>query len=158
MNNKKLFKKEKLRQDIFSLCAMFPQLSVDTVTAAMLQHDGAFDKALNCLLAEMSRVTECVAPIKPLKQTNEPVQVVDALLNEKELQALREADAEKVQNGALDVSINASASASTSTNSLENINEKTNVDTIKARQRYRRYELLVVQLAETFSHVPLDDV
>ena len=132
-------KNAQLRDLVFRLSAMFPALSIDTVTAAVLSEDGHFERTLAILHREASRTTTtttttttalAAAPVSPAE-----------VLSARELALLAAAEEKsenQVDNGAdLLASVDARAAPDV---------------------KYRHYEAVVLALADSFPHVPLDDV
>jgi hypothetical protein len=111
-------------------------LSIDTITAAVLSEDGNFERALVLLNREVARL-----PPAPAVTSEERKAAVADLLSQRELALLEMATPEvanEVENG---------------DGVLDSVDLRQSNDV-----KYGHYEAVVLGLAESFPHVPLDDV
>jgi len=125
-----------MRDLVFRFSAMYPVLSIDTITAAVLSEDGNFERALVLLNREVARL-----PPAPAVTSEERKAAVADLLSQRELALLEMATPEvanEVENG---------------DGVLDSVDLRQSNDV-----KYGHYEAVVLGLAESFPHVPLDDV
>jgi hypothetical protein len=129
-------KNNAMRDLVFRFSAMYPMLSIDTITAAVLSEDGHFERALVLLNREVARL-----PPAPVVTSEERKAAVADLLSQRELALLEMATPEvanEVENG---------------DGVLDSVDLRQSNDV-----KYGHYEAVVLGLAESFPHVPLDDV
>lgn len=132
-------KNASMRELVFRFSAMYPALSIDTITAAVLSEEGHFERSLAILHREASRAAPPPAPASAASESGE-VRVPPAqLLSARELALLDAAESENEVENAPDL--------------LASVDVRAPPDV-----KYRHYEAVVLALAESFPHVPLDDV
>lgn len=128
---------------VFEFSAMFPTVSIDAITAAVLSENGDSERVLLHMLRESN------AQINHARKT-EPAQVkqVASILSRRELDLLDMATREVDENDDDDAA-----------QPVVSFMDATDEELIRANQlKYRQFEAVVRVLADSFPHVPLDDV
>lgn len=137
---------DRLKAMVFEFSAMFPTVSIDAITAAVLSENGDSERVLSHMLRESN------AQINQTRATERAqVKQVASILSQRELDLLELATREADEND--DESDNDAAQP------VPSFMDATDEQLIRANQlKYRQFEAVVRVLADSFPHVPLDDV
>jgi hypothetical protein len=134
---------------VFEFSAMFPTVGIDAITAAVLSENGDADRVLTHVLRERNAQATDSRRAEPAQVTQ-----VAQLLTRRELELLEMASGEADENDNANTNNNNDDDVAT-----PSLSEASDAELIRANQlKYRQFEAVVRQLADSFPHVPLDDV